>query len=122
MFKNRTLLLKIAGRRTINRNLTTSCAASYDCQGPILGHKYVRWLVSASCLLGCSHVTSSVFGTQYSLPCTEWLRSRPFGLLGRSLFIFSHSQKISCPFKVQSHGAYDRLRPVCDLCKTSRAR
>ena len=24
--------------------------------------------------------------------------------------------------KVQSHGAYDRLRPVCDLYKTSRIR
>ena len=24
--------------------------------------------------------------------------------------------------KVQSHGAYDRLRPVCDLYKTSRVR
>ena len=24
--------------------------------------------------------------------------------------------------KVQSHGAYDRLRPVCDLYTTSRAR
>ena len=24
--------------------------------------------------------------------------------------------------KMQSHGAYDRLRPVCDLYKTSRVR
>ena len=39
---------------------TTSCATSYDFQGPILGHKYVYWLVSGSCKLGCSHATYSV--------------------------------------------------------------
>ena len=45
---------------------------------------------------------SQCLGAQYSLPCTEWLRGLPFGLLGRGLFFFfcfflSLSLKISCP-------------------------
>ena len=32
---------------------------------------------------------SQCLGTQYSLLCTEWLRGRPFGLLGRGSFFLS---------------------------------
>ena len=30
---------------------------------------------------------SQCFGTQYSVPCTGWLRGRPFGRLGRGRLI-----------------------------------
>ena len=39
-----------------SQGLTTSCATSYDFQGPIFGHKYVCWLVSGSCLLGVHNI------------------------------------------------------------------
>ena len=52
--------------------------------------------------------------------------------MGRATAIFEHIQtpgaavedtrKLHIRLKVQSHGAYDRVRPVCDLYKTSRAR
>ena len=37
---------------------------------------------------------SQCLGTQYSLPCTEWLRGRPFGLLGRGRVFLSLSKDV----------------------------
>ena len=43
-------------------------------------------------------------------------------MLHITMFLGFACNRLGSYFKVQSHGAYDRLRPVCDLYKTSRVR
>ena len=68
-----------------SKGLTTSCATNCDFQGPVLGHKYVCWLVSGWCPLGCSHAAISMSSchTVHFIICIEKLRRRPSGFLGR---------------------------------------
>ena len=73
-------------------------ATSYDFQGPILGHKYVCWLVSGSWLQGCSLATSSMSWHTVQFTMYKMAKgSDPLVFWGGDRLFFSHSQKMSCP-------------------------
>ena len=99
MFTNRTLWLKIAGSRTINRKalrLVVQLVTISKDQPWVIN---MCWLVSGSCLLGCSHAIFSMSWhtiqfTMYRMAKGSILWSSGAGIV---FFFFSHSHKISCP-------------------------